>query len=568
MSYIFLVLEIICIVAAVVIQIKSFSKSKKRMEELSSHAKSAFSNLRLESILYEGDELDDPEVMKSLINCKEVIKSEEDDDSAYDNVEEIDLISSPVLSTGEDNEFAAVIRSTNGYLIKNKGITSDFGILQNICERRIESEDTIISESLSTPLYVGLCGTFVGIVCGVFGLLMRGVDNEGLNSILLGVAIAMIASLLGLALTTINKVKNYPEKMGEVEKAKNDYYDFLQKELMPSLSLGVAGSLATFKDVLGNFISKFGSNINGYAESARLLNENIKSEHLLIREINNLNITKTSKAIAESFATLKESSEDLKHFKDYQDALNQTIDKATAVTSKMEGIINTFEGFVTSLSRVASQTNETNELQKKFKESLEVHFPTIQDHETVWRAQIDEISKDTKQSSTELQEYLRSSSEYIRNFVADNSAFISGLVDMKDAVAAVKRTTENQTAMYDAYKTSMDSLKQSIDKLYDREADNQNNLVLAIKGLLEKNDNPQYSAKLQEIATVLGDLQAKRNETLNEAKTTLTQIKQIVEAQDTKVNSVLSDQGKKIEAVTKQIAEVKADVKKVEKEIK
>ena len=291
MSYIFLVVEILCITTAVILQLVSFAKSRKRMDTFLRQVKDVFSRLSLKTVFYRTSDLDNPDLFQSVIGCRSTVEIVENEPEDSTDVENIVLVDNPALDSKETDGMPSIIRSTNAYLVKNKGIASDFGILQNICERRLEGEDALISDSLSTPLYLGLCGTFVGIVCGVAGMLLKGLDG-GLDSILIGVAIAMTASLLGLALTTWNKVISYPECAKGVEMAKNDYYDFLQKELMPSLSLGVAGSLASFKDVLGSFISKFGSNISGYAESARLLNENIQSEHLLIQDINNLNITK------------------------------------------------------------------------------------------------------------------------------------------------------------------------------------------------------------------------------------------------------------------------------------
>lgn len=572
MRYLFLVLELACILLVIVMQLRSFIRTRQTMKRYSRHAGVAFTNLTLKSVAYDENRLDEDGVIDRIIHCNQPEKfysryyeqvceaiddikesnptysssdvaaviyetgcydsNDKDEimsviDSIQNNSDTIDLIYSDVLNSAEDNDFRNIILSTNSYLIKNKGVASDFSILQDICERRLHAEDAKISESLSTPLYLGLCGTFIGIIFGVIGMLVDGGIAAGTDSILYGVAIAMFASLLGLGLTTWNKIKTYPEESVKLEDAKNDYFDFMQRELMPSLSLGVAGTLASFKDVLGNFISKFGNNISGYAETARLMNKNLENEHLVLQEINNLNMTKASKAIAESFATLKESSEELKNFKEYQLQLNHTIQKTNDIASRMESIINTFSGFVTSLDKVATMTNETQLLQKQFKDSLEVHFPTIMDHEAIWREQLDEISKDTQRSSAELQEYLKASSEYIRGFVADNQAFLSGIVDMKDATAQVKYATDCMTAEFTAYKASMDMLKQSIDKLYGIEANNQNSIMAALKAILEENTNPQYVQKLQDIKQALESLQSGHMIMLTEAKSTLAEIKSL-----------------------------------------
>ena len=564
MNVFFLVLEILLIIAAIILQIVSFSRTKQGMEIFAAKVKDALSDAKLKSMKFLRDDLTDSKNVQSLIYCKDYLSAEESEkaddlvDGKISAYEDIDLIDSPVLTDlHRDNEYRDVIVSTNSYLLKNKGVASDFGILQDICDRRVNSEDAELSESISTPLYLGLCGTFVGIVCGLLGFWRSGVTS--MDNILVGVSIAMTASLLGLVLTLINKIGVYPKVSAKVEKYKNSYYDFIQRELMPSLSLGVAGSLASFKDVLGSFISKFGNNISGYAETARLMNQNLESEHAVLQEINNLNISQASRTIAQSFATLKDSSEDLAKFREYQIALNTTMDKASQVTSRMESIIGSFEEFISSLNRIATQAEATNALQTQFKESLETHFPTIKEHEVIWREQIDELGKDAKKSSEELQGYLKSSSEYIRNFVGDNTTFLSGLLDMKGAVEAVKQNSVQQASNFEAYRASMESLKASIDKLYDLEADNQSSVTSALKGLLETNTNPQYTAKLTEIAEALGRIGTANSET----KAAVAALKESVQGLNSEVTQELSAQAKKIDDIGTASSGIRSDVDKV-----
>lgn len=522
-------IEILIIVFIVYMQINSFIKTRKALNGFSNDIRKAFSGLKLSHIRYRTEDLNDSVILDDIIRCNEYLEDSDDEEGKINHDETIELIGSQILQSDEPNDFKNVILSTNSYLVKNKGVASDFSIIQDICERRVETTDERISESLSTPLFLGLGGTFMGIICGVISLYLNG--GADTNVLFIDVAIAMLASFLGLMLMLWNKVIIYPRISSKVTEYKNIYYDFIQRELMPALSLGVAGTLASFKDVLGSFISKFGSNISGYAETAKLMNKNLESEYLVLQEINNLNITKASKTIADSFATLKESSEELKQFKEYQESLNHTIERVTSVTDRMEGIMATFEHFISVLNQVASQAVETNELQRQFKESLEKHFPTIQDHEALWRQQLDEIGEDARRSSEELQSHLANVTQHIKNFVGDNATFITSVIDMKEALAASRSSAEHQDELFASYKESMDCLKESIDKLYDREGDNQKSLTLALKAILEKNTNPEYIAKLAEINDALSKLQEGRLEILDETRNTLQEIRKTVEIQ-------------------------------------
>src|SRR5690606_15701215 len=99
---------------------------------------------------------------------------------------------------------------------------------------------------------------------------------------------------------------------------KNNYYDLLQRELLPSLNTGVAKSLGTLNVVLNDFIRKFGENMDDYRDSGRLLNENLTKQQFVLEEINKLSLTRTATKIAEVFANLHESSQHFEKFLTYQ----------------------------------------------------------------------------------------------------------------------------------------------------------------------------------------------------------------------------------------------------------
>jgi hypothetical protein len=73
----------------------------------------------------------------------------------------------------------------------------------------------------------------------------------------------MAASACGLLLTTLG---NFYFKRAKLyrDRNKNDYYTFLQAELLPSLASDMAGSLSSLKDNLDAFNQEFSQNINSF----------------------------------------------------------------------------------------------------------------------------------------------------------------------------------------------------------------------------------------------------------------------------------------------------------------
>jgi uncharacterized protein (UPF0335 family) len=329
------------------------------------------------------------------------------------------------------------------------------------------------------PLYIGLGGTFVGIIIGLLGIdfsaTVQGttaiIKPESIDQLLNGVVSAMFASLVGLTFTVVNSALVYKPAAYQNDTDKNQYYDFLQRELLPFLNIGVTKSLGSFRDVLNHFIKKFGENMNDYKDSGRLLNDNLQKQQTVLEEINKLSITRTATKIAEVFSDLKQSSEHLGTFQVYQKSLNTYVDKTEKVATEMSTIIDSFKDFNTNLKVISNNTIASIDLQKQFKDSLEMHFPTINDHREVWRTQVDELNQDIKSVYIELSSYFRTSTEQIQSFIGNNNNFFTGINEIQNAIQIFVENSSIQKDEFNILKNQIvdmrndfkDSQKQTIE---------------------------------------------------------------------------------------------------------
>lgn len=404
--------------------------------------------------------------------------------------EEIEVLVIDEVTKRSNPLFTEVILSTNSYLCKNKGASADFNILQDICDRQIQRLDNSISNIINVPLYIGLAGTFLGIIIGLSGIdfssTNRTIGPESITQLLDGVITAMIASLLGLVLTVWNTALKYKSSVYKNDTDKNHYYDFIQRELLPVLNIGVAGSLNSFRSVLSNFIVKFGDNINEYHDTAGLLNDNLKKQQFVLAEINKLSLTETSTTIVETFVNLKNSGEQLKVFLDYQVSLNQNIGEAKHVVESLNTTLNSFRSFNSNLEAIAQNVNSSIELQRQFKDMLELHFPTIKDHREVWRSQIDELNADINGVYTQLNSYFKQSTGIIQEFVKDNEGFFKGLNDIDFIMTLMLENTKIQNEQFKALNEEMIGMRNDFNESRNANYDLNKDLVEAIKGLTLK----------------------------------------------------------------------------------
>lgn len=437
---------VLCVIGA---QIFFFTQTKGNIQKLKSFFPDV-SVLKLKDVLLPSNVLRDAGRLETFLG---VIDAENQSDVDEDD-EDVQLVSLISKAQDYDNpEFERVIFKTNSYLCKNHGTAADYELLKNICEHDIEVLDDQIHNTLNAPLYLGLAGTFIGVIVGLWGVNLNefmtgGVETSGLQHLLWGVVAAMVASLCGLGMTVYNTVYSYKESVKDNDIAKEKYFDFLRRELMPVLSNSMASSLSSLKSVLGHFVDRFGKNLDSYAESAQLLNDNLEKQHQVLEDINKLSLTKTATKIAETFVNLKDSADKLEIFKRYQDQLNGTIDQVERASGHIGEVIQKFDDFNANLSIVLQNQSATLDLQQQFKEAIETHFPAGSEGREVWRKEFDMLVEDSKKVTTTLNDQLVSTTQYIANFIAQNQSFFDTFSKM-DAV--LKTMTEQSKVQAQSY---------------------------------------------------------------------------------------------------------------------
>jgi len=257
-----------------------------------------------------------------------------------------------LLATGATPDFALIERDTNAYLLKNKG-TADFDILQSIAERRANALDAEVQGNSSAPLYIGLMGTFLGAILGLAGLLAGSgkFDEAGIQGFLRGVTVAMIGSLCGLGLTLWGNAL-YKSAHRQAEQRRNDYYTFLQVELLPILHSDMAGSLGSLKAVLDAFNQEFLSKIYEFGPIVRALNENISTQKDFLEQLQKVGYTQMADASIRVFDKVAQSAHHFENFLAYQEQLNAMLRNGGEVASQLTALLGRLTGLETGLNQV------------------------------------------------------------------------------------------------------------------------------------------------------------------------------------------------------------------------
>lgn len=180
--------------------------------------------------------------------------------STYESEENGELISQ-LKQVGMDNsDLNLLIAEINHYVAKTKG-TTDFSVIQNKVERKLNMRYDQSVAKLAFPTYLGLMGTFLGVFIGIAMFIIgfdgaNNITDDSIKNLLIGVLVSMSTSLFGLIFTTCNNARSADSRKN-IEEDKNEFYDFVQTELMPSLDVSMVLAITHLHETVDRFEPAF-----------------------------------------------------------------------------------------------------------------------------------------------------------------------------------------------------------------------------------------------------------------------------------------------------------------------
>lgn len=243
---------------------------------------------------------------------------------------------------GEGNSvFYQIKDNINDYLGNSQGSVIDYNILKDSVDRNCESIEDEINAQMPVPLYCGLAGTMAGVIVGLFSLLledsisnlmvsggksvqaattaMNGAAN-GINDLLAGVAMAMIASILGIILTTTNSILFKQFKRQE-EVGKNKFLSWMQSVLLPKLPNDISDAFSRLVANLNKFNGTFKENTQGLGRTLSKINDAYSIQADIVESIQKMDVAKMATANVKVLNALNESTAKLEQFNYYLNSI-------------------------------------------------------------------------------------------------------------------------------------------------------------------------------------------------------------------------------------------------------
>ncbi|UOQ99011.1 hypothetical protein MUN81_05840 [Hymenobacter sp. 5317J-9] len=292
--------------------------------------------------------------------------------TAADPDRNFDVQYDALMTRDASPEFGQIIVDTNEYLLNNRGAAADFGILKDISERHAEALDEEIQAQISTPLYLGLLGTFTGAILGLVSLVGNpfaeavadpakdtSFSNNDVQHFLGGVLIAMIGSLFGLAFTLAGN-QLLKQARARRDRNKNAYYTFLQKALLPKLNSDMQAGMANLKSVLDTFNTEFFSQIQNdffskiheFTPLIASITENVSVQKRFLEQLEKIGYSELANATIRVFDRVDESAQTFEKFLGYQQALNNTVTHGAEVAQVITALLNRLTALEQGLASV------------------------------------------------------------------------------------------------------------------------------------------------------------------------------------------------------------------------
>jgi hypothetical protein len=279
--------------------------------------------------------------------------------------QEIDLIRK---KEGGNAVTDKIVYSLNTYLLRNKGVASDFHLIKDIVERNCDSVEEDIHQTVSLPLYLGLLGTFLGIIVGLVKIsgIDFGGENNGMDlaisALLKGVMIAMIASFFGLMLTVLNNGFFFKGAKAHLEQRRNDFYTFVQTELLPLLNQNINSTLYSLQTNLFRFNEEFKDNIGSLREVMGKNHDALVAQEKILNTLENIDIMEFGKANVVILQQLNISTEKLSQFNDYLGQLNALMGTTSRVSSQLDSAMARSDNFEELGQRLVTMFTENQKL--------------------------------------------------------------------------------------------------------------------------------------------------------------------------------------------------------------
>lgn len=381
--------------------------------------------------------------------------------------------------------FVSIRDSINKYLENNSGSVIDFSLLKDSVDRHCDSVENDINTLTPIPLYCGLAGTMAGVIVGLSSLITTGSITallssgsgdfgsaaNGVNDLLSGVAWAMLASIVGILLTTIASLLFKKCKL-QGESGKNTFLAWLQAKLLPELPSDTSDALNRLVKNLNKFNSTFAENTTSLRDALREVNESYRIQGDIIKAVHDMDVMKMAKANVRVLEELKECTDKLELFNEY---LND-----------IHGYTDAIHTFTTQFEQEANRLHVLEEIQQYFMRHKAEIAKDSADVDVTLRNALRTLKETASQNTNELNSTFVQQAEEFKRIIKDEKESFERL---NGELRTQFQAELNQIPMLQNQLSEIASIPAKLNQLIERMERSNNSMVSQIYNTMTRTAN-------------------------------------------------------------------------------
>lgn len=291
--------------------------------------------------------------------------------------------------------------------------------------------------------------------------------SEGVSSLLTGIALAMIASFIGILLTTIGSIL-FKKSKRKLEDSKTDFLSWIQAELLPQLTSDVSGTLVKMGQNLNEFNKTFSKNTKELRTTLDKVNESYRGQAEVLNSIQRLKINEIATANITVYDKLKNSTQELGELTKY-------LSECSSVMSKLGKYLNNSESYLLQVKELndkldaAEERTKTLERMGKF---FEAELGEIEQRKANMTAAVGIVDNALQEALIEMQDNVKKQFSELEKSSAEQQLALENklkettvLIDELKNLTAVKSSMERMEKLTDEQNKRMLRIIESIENI-------------------------------------------------------------------------------------------------------
>ena len=325
--------------------------------------------------------------------------------------------------------FLEILQNINTYLIKNISFETDLQVLQAIIERKIESSTSKVELSINLPLYLGLLGTFSGIILGLISLSGEGIDNLfSISNLLFNVALSMIVSGAGLFFTVLN-FQQYKTAVHVSAQRKNDLINFLQLEFHSSQKKDISSAIFSLQGSMQQFNKEFRDSLTSFSFSMNKVEQIVATQENILNVINQSNITEIIRFNREMVEQIAQSADSIKSFNTFSIQLSDSSQILLTAVQEIVALSNRSKTIETHLNQLTNHVFLQQDVFKDVALFFSQNTKEIEARQGLLNQTMDELTKSIKTHLDSLNNQVWKELDALKQTVASKNEEVRTIAD-------------------------------------------------------------------------------------------------------------------------------------------